>query len=257
MRLGERVRILVARSRSIRRPGSGVHRAAGGVGLFAQLVNRGQFGSRAVRVLLKPRSAMASQANGLALADRALVERMAGCDERALGELYDRHGGPVYSLALAIVGERADAEEVVADSFGQAWRTAEQFDPARGTVTAWLATITRTRALDLVRARGRRARALTRAAVGNSEGLATPIAAGEAPDRGVERQEARRQVARSLAELSEPQRRVIELAYFGGLTQTEIAAELQEPLGTVKTRIRAGMEKLRGSLVPLLSRGGS
>ncbi len=200
---------------------------------------------------------MASQANGLALADRALVERMAGCDERALGELYDRHGGPVYSLALAIVGERADAEEVVADSFGQAWRTAEQFDPARGSVTAWLATITRTRALDLVRARGRRARALTRAALGNSEGLATPIAAGEAPDRGVERQEARRQVARSLAELSEPQRRVIELAYFGGLTQAEIAAELKEPLGTVKTRIRAGMEKLRGSLVPLLSRGGS
>jgi len=182
---------------------------------------------------------------------------MAGCDERALGELYDRHGGPVYSLALAIVGEQADAEEVVADSFGQAWRTAEQFDPARGTVTAWLATITRTRALDLVRARGRRARALTRAALGNSEGLATPIAAGEAPDRGVERQEARRQVARSLAELSEPQRRVIELAYFGGLTQAEIAAELKEPLGTVKTRIRAGMEKLRGSLVPLLSRGGS
>ncbi len=209
-----------------------------------------------MRVLLKPRSAMASQANGAALTDRALVERMAGGNERALGELYDRHGGMAYSLALAIVGERADAEEVVADSFGQAWRTAERFDPARGSVTAWLATITRTRALDLVRARGRRARALTRAAVGNSEGLAAPIApAGEAPDRGVERQEARRMVERSLAELSESQRRIIELAYFGGLTQTEIAAELREPLGTVKTRMRAGLEKLRGSLVPFLSRG--
>ncbi len=205
-----------------------------------------------------PRSVMASQNDRPAIPDCELVARMAGCDERALGELYDRHGGPVYSLALAIVGERADAEEVVADSFGQAWRTAEQFDPARGSVMAWLATITRTRALDLVRARGRRARALTRAALGNSEGIAAPIApAGEAPDRGVERQEARRQVARSLAELSEPQRRVIELAYFGGLTQTEIAAELKEPLGTVKTRMRAGMEKLRGSLVPFLSRGGS
>ena len=201
---------------------------------------------------------MASQNDRPAIPDGELVVRMVGRDERALGDLYDRHGAPVYSLALAIVGERADAEEVVADSFGQAWRTAEQFDPARGSVTAWLATITRTRALDLVRARGRRARALMRAAVGNSEGLAAPIAAaGEAPDRGVERQEARRLVERSLAELSETQRRVIELAYFGGLTQTEIAAELQEPLGTVKTRMRAGLEKLRGSLVPLLSRGES
>src|SRR2546426_1934588 len=200
---------------------------------------------------------MASQNDRPAIPDGELVVRMVGRDERPLGGWYARHGGPVYSLALAIVGERADAEEVVADSFGQAWRTAEQFDPARGSVTAWLATITRTRALDLVRARGRRARALTRAALGNSEGLAAPIApAGEAPDRGVDRHEARRPGARSLAQLSEPQRRVIELAYFGGLTQTEIAAELQEPLGTVKTRIRAGMEKLRGALAPLLTREG-
>ena len=207
-------------------------------------------------VVRNPRRVMASQNDRPAIPDCELVARMARCDERALGELYDRHGGPVHSLALAIVGERADAEEVVADSFGQAWRTAEQFDPVRGSVTAWLATITRTRALDLVRARGRRARALTRAALGNSEGLAAPIApAGEAPDRGVERQEARRLVARSLSELSESQRRIIELAYFGGLTQTEIAAELREPLGTVKTRMRAGLEKLRGSLVPFLSRG--
>src|SRR2546425_8174601 len=182
----------------------------------------------AMDVVRNPRRVMASQNDRPAIPDCELVARMARCDERALGELYDRHGGPVHSLALAIVGERADAEEVVADSFGQAWRTAEQFDPARGSVTAWLATITRTRALDLVRARGRRARALTRAAVGDSEGPPTPIAsAGEAPDRGVERQEARRLVERSLAELSEAQRRVIELAYFGGLTQTEIAAQLR------------------------------
>ena len=227
--------------------------------MFAYLMGESQLLGCAMDVVLsEPRSVMASQNNRPGMPDCELVERMAGRDERALGDLYDRHGAPVYSLALAIVGERADAEEVVGDSFGQAWRTAEQFDPARGSVTAWLATITRTRALDLVRARGRRARALTRAAVGNSEGLAAPIAAaGEAPDRGVERQEARRLVERSLAELSEAQRRVIELAYFGGLTQTEIAAELQEPLGTVKTRMRAGLEKLRGSLVPLLSRGES
>ena len=189
--------------------------------------------------------------------DGALVQRMTAGDDRALGELYDRHGSTLYALAVAIAQERADAEEIVADALGQAWRTAAQFDPGRGSVGAWLATITRTRALDLVRARGRRARALVRAAGESSDGLAAPIAAaGEAPDRGIERQEARQLVGRSLAELPEPQRRVIELAYFGGLTQTEIAAELQEPLGTVKTRMRAGMEKLRGSLAQLLSREG-
>lgn len=182
---------------------------------------------------------------------------MAAGDERALGALYERHGSTLYALALAIVRERADAEEVVADAFGQAWRTALQFEPARGSVAAWLAMITRTRALDLVRARGRRTRAVERAALADAEGLAVPLGAvANAPDRGVEQQEARRLVTRSLAELPAAQRRVIELAYFSGLTHTEIAAELQEPLGTVKTRIRAGMEKLRASLAPLLSGGG-
>lgn len=183
---------------------------------------------------------------------------MATGDERALGDLYDRHGAMAYALALAIVGERADAEEAVADAFGQAWRQAGEFDPARGSVPAWLATITRTRALDLVRARGRRARALSRAASESGEGFAAPLAAaGDAPDRGVERAETRRLVVRVLAELPDAQRRVIELAYYGGLSQSEIAAELQEPLGTVKTRMRTAMEKLRGSLAPLLSQGES
>ena len=182
---------------------------------------------------------------------------MTARDDRALGELYDRHGATLYALAVAIARERADAEEIVADALGQAWRTASQFDPGRGSVGAWLATITRSRALDLVRARGRRARALARAAGASGEGLAVPLAApAEAPERRVERQEARQLVGRWLAELPEPQRRVIELAYFTGLTQTEIAVELHEPLGTVKTRMRAGMEKLRDSLARLLPREG-
>ena len=181
---------------------------------------------------------------------------MAAGDERALGELYDRHAGTLYALARAIVGERADTEEVVADTFGQAWRNASQFDPARGSVTAWLATITRTRALDLVRARGRRAKVLERAAQQSDAGFATPLAAGDAPDRDVERKEARQLVTQSLADLPEAQRRVIELAYFGGLTHSEIAAELKEPLGTVKTRLRAGMEKLRDALTGRVSRVG-
>ena len=178
---------------------------------------------------------------------------MAAGDERALGELYDRHGSTVYALARAIVGERADTEEVVADAFGQAWRTAGQFDPARGSVTAWLTTITRTRALDLVRARGRRSKVLARAAQESDAGFATPLASSDAPDRDVERQETRQLVTRSLGQLPAAQRRVIELAYFGGLSHSEIAAELKEPLGTVKTRLRAAMEKLRDALNPRIS----
>jgi RNA polymerase sigma-70 factor, ECF subfamily len=200
---------------------------------------------------------MPSQTDRDAMPDVLLVERGGAGDERALGALYDRHGRTAYSLALAIVGERADAEEVVADAFGQAWRTAGQFDPARGSVAAWLTMITRTRALDLCRARGRRARAVTRASRADPGGFAVPVApGGDAPERAVERREARQLVERFLAELPEPQRRVIELAYFGGLTHTEIAAELGEPLGTVKTRMRAGMERLRDSLRPLEPGGG-
>src|SRR5438094_902403 len=179
-------------------------------------------------------------------------------DSRFWGFLPRSHivGKPL--IIYLIVAERADAEEVVADAFGQAWRTALQFDPGRGSVAAWLATITRTRALELLRARGRRARALERAAQAGTNGLAAPLAEiAVAPDRDAEQQEAKRFVRRCLAELPEPQRRVIELAYFGGLTQTEIAAELPEPLGTVKTRMRAGMEKLRGALAPLLAGGGA
>lgn len=185
--------------------------------------------------------------------DHHLVSRMSEGEDAALGELYDRYGKTLYALALAIVREPADAEEVVVDAFGQAWRQAGAFDPLRGSVGAWLATIARSRALDTVRARGRRARAHERAAQLSDEGLATPVAAlGPDPARGAERGEARRLVTEALAGLPEPQRVAIELAYFEGLSQSEIAARLAEPLGTVKTRMRAGMEKLRGLLSPLL-----
>jgi RNA polymerase sigma-70 factor (ECF subfamily) len=185
--------------------------------------------------------------------DSRLVSRMAAGEDAALGDLYDRYGRTVYALALAIVREPADAEEVVVDAFGQAWRRAASFDAARGSVGAWLATIARTRALDTVRARGRRARAHERAALLSDEGLSAPIATtGSDPSRAVERGEARRLVSQALAVLSAPQRVAIELAYFEGLSQSEIAERLSEPLGTIKTRIRAGMEKLRGLLGPLV-----
>jgi RNA polymerase sigma-70 factor, ECF subfamily len=184
--------------------------------------------------------------------DSQLVGRMAAGEDAALGDLYDRYGKMVYALALAIVREPADAEEVVVDAFGQAWRQAGSFDATRGSVAAWLATIARSRALDTIRARGRRVRAHERAALLSDEGLAAPITAAGDPARGVERTETRRLVSQALAALPGPQRTAIELAYFEGLSQSEIAERLAEPLGTVKTRIRSGMEKLRGLLGPLL-----
>jgi RNA polymerase sigma-70 factor (ECF subfamily) len=199
---------------------------------------------------------MPTQPAGVHSPDSALVALAASGDERALGELYDRYGGMAFSLACAIVGEQADAEEVVADAFAQVWRSAAGFDPARGSVAAWLATIVRTRALDLVRSRKRRARVLEEAAVVTDEGETLVLApTTEAADRSAELTETSAIVRRSLAELPAPQRRVIELAYFGGLSQSEIAAQLSEPLGTVKTRMRAGMEKLRQSLRPILEAG--
>jgi RNA polymerase sigma-70 factor (ECF subfamily) len=199
---------------------------------------------------------MAPHPAGVQTPDSALVAQAAGGDERALGELYDRFGGMAFSLACAIVGEHADAEEVVADAFAQIWRSASAFDPARGSVAAWVATIVRTRALDLVRSRKRRARVLEEAAVVTDEGETLVLAPTlEPPDRGAEVTETSAIVRKSLADLPAPQRRVIELAYFGGLSQSEIAAQLSEPLGTVKTRMRAGMEKLRQALRPVLEAG--
>jgi RNA polymerase sigma-70 factor (ECF subfamily) len=180
------------------------------------------------------------------------VARIATGDERALGELYDRHGGTVYGLAYAIVRDAADAEEVAADAFAQLWRSAAEYDTSRGSVASWLSTITRSRALDRIRARQRRTRTVERAATQDVDGFALPLApVSLAPDRGVERSEISRLVSSSLAELPQPQRQVIELAYFGGLSQSEIATQLAEPLGTVKTRMRTGMGKLRDALRPL------
>lgn len=190
--------------------------------------------------------------------DADLIARMARGDERALGALYDRYGPTAYRLALAVVAEPADAEEVVSDAFGQLWRTAASFDAGRGTVYAWVTTVVRSRALDRVRARKRHARVLERSALLSPDGVAAPLGSlGANPAGGAEQGETRGLVLRSLAALPDAQRRVIELAYFGGLSHSEIAAELGEPLGTVKTRMRSALEKLRSALAPLLLEGES
>jgi len=182
--------------------------------------------------------------------DTELITRAAGGDERAMAALYDRYGQVLYAVAYRIVGQRADAEEVVLDALAQAWREATRFEAGRGSVAAWLTTIARSRALDLVRARSRRDRITATAAAERPE--TSPAMGGwrAHPSSNVEFAERRTQVQAALETLSPPQRRAIELAFFEGLSQSEIAELLQEPLGTIKTRVRLGMQKLRECLRP-------
>ncbi len=185
-----------------------------------------------------------------------LVDRMARGDETALAELYDRHASKVYAVARAVVGESADADEVTTDVFVHAWRSAGAYDAGRGAVAAWLFTLARSRSLDRVRSRSRRSARIERAAAMDGGSFAVPVSgAGPDPERGPEMSELRGRVGAALADLPEAQRRAIELAYFEGLSQREIAERLDEPLGTVKTRIRSAMQKLRDALAPLARRG--
>ncbi len=193
---------------------------------------------------------MSSAPGAMPKADTDLIARAATGDERAVAQLYDRYGQVLYAVAYRIVGQRADAEEVVLDAFAQAWRDATRFDGSRGSVAGWLTTIARSRALDLVRARSRRERITASAAAQGLESVPAMGGRPADPSIGVDDAERRRQVQLALEALSPPQRRAIELAYFEGLSQSEIAELLQEPLGTIKTRVRLGMQKLRECLRP-------
>jgi RNA polymerase sigma-70 factor (ECF subfamily) len=189
--------------------------------------------------------------------DGDLVSRAARGDDGAIARLYDRYGAVLYAVAYRIVGQRADAEEVVLEAFAQVWRDAPRFDAERGSVAGWLTMIARSRALDLVRARSRRER-MTASAAADRPG--SPPAMGDFrpdPAGALDHDERRRQVQQALDTLSQPQRQAIELAYFEGLSQTEIAERLHEPLGTVKTRVRLAMQKLRECLRPFYFERGT
>ncbi|HWA59018.1 MAG TPA: sigma-70 family RNA polymerase sigma factor [Gemmatimonadales bacterium] len=187
--------------------------------------------------------------------DADLVLRMTRGDEEALGRLYDRFGQVMFAVAFRVTGQPADAEEVVMEAFTQAWREAPRFDPGRGSVAAWLTMMTRSRALDLVRAQSRRERITDTAA--REEPAAGPAMSRGYPPPGtaVLEEERTRAVASALAGLSPPQREAIELAYYEGLSQSEIAERLEEPLGTIKTRMRLGMQRLREALRPYYFEG--
>jgi RNA polymerase sigma-70 factor (ECF subfamily) len=188
-------------------------------------------------------SAIVQATEDAATADRAALERMARGDQEALAELYDRYGRLVYSLALRIVRDQRDAEEIVQEVFSQAWRQSGRYSAGRGSVVAWVLTLTRSRAID--RVRGRRAR---------PEATASETALADLPDNAPAADEqlawaARTaQVRAALDSLPFLQRTAIELAFYDGLTHVEIAERLEQPLGTVKTRIRQGLLKLRDRL---------
>ena len=178
-----------------------------------------------------------------------LVQRIAGGDQRALGALYDRQVTLVHSLALRLLGDADDAEDVVEETFWQVWRHASRYDASRGSVPTWLCSIARSRALDVLRAARRRPKHVASSIEHDDDTtLASP---GASPLRGAEESEQRALVRGALAELPPDQREAIELAYFGGLSQSEIAERTGQPLGTIKTRIRLGMIKLRDLLQAL------
>jgi len=183
--------------------------------------------------------------------DRALVARIEGRDADALAALYDRHAARLMGLAHRILGDTGEAEEVLQEVFLYVWRSASSFDASRGTVLAWLLVVTRSRAIDRVRSR----RPMSRAVRQDLDEISnTPAAQDVEADSATRQWES---LCRSaIADLPADQRRVLELAYFGGLTHQEIAEKTSTPLGTVKTRARLGLMKLRERIRPYL-RGGA
>ncbi|HEY7909476.1 MAG TPA: sigma-70 family RNA polymerase sigma factor [Thermomicrobiales bacterium] len=185
------------------------------------------------------------------VSDRHLLAAITVGDERGLARLYDRYGTPVFTLALRITEDSSAAQEVTQDTFLRVWQRAEQYDPRRGEVAPWLFTIARRNALQYLRHRRRRIPLADESFVGEGGTLPDPTE----PDTS-ERVALAHTVTAALARLPPPQRHAIELAYYGGLTQMEIARRTGAPLGTVKYRMRAALEALRAHLGPLQSDAG-
>lgn len=175
--------------------------------------------------------------------DEDLLRQIARAQSSALASLYDRYGRLVFSLALRIVGNTAAAEEITQDVFVQVWNNATTYQPELSKLTTWLTSITRYRAIDQLRRRSARPDGhMLEDAV---EDL--PLSAGNEamPEVQIENRVEQQKMKQALTELPEDQRVVLLLAYFNGMSQPEMAAYLKQPLGTIKTRVRLGLQKLR------------
>jgi RNA polymerase sigma-70 factor (ECF subfamily) len=175
------------------------------------------------------------------LADEELMAHVDRKDARAFEVLYDRHGGAAFSLAYRIVGDRNGAEDVAQEAFLSIWRSNARFDRARGSVRSWVLGVVRNRAIDALRRGGANAPKLDQ----DDDAALEARPAGEMTDEEAMRRETSRELRGAIESLPEDQSKVIELAYFGGFSHSEIAEMLSMPLGTVKGRMRLGLEKIR------------
>jgi RNA polymerase sigma-70 factor, ECF subfamily len=178
-----------------------------------------------------------------ALADEELMHLVRAGDARAFEIVFDRHSGAAFSLAYRMCGRQAMAEDVVQEAFVSLWRSGASYDATRGSVRTWVLSVVRNRMIDAFRresAKGSRDV--------SEEGIAERMPSPELTDAEVERRDEARQVRKALVELPPDQRQVIELAYFGGFTHSQIADMLELPSGTVKGRMRLGLTKMRVAL---------
>lgn len=183
---------------------------------------------------------------GGGVSDLALLERIRGGDAAALEILYGRYSAPVNSLVWKVLQNAEEAEDVTLDAFWQIWRQADRYDPSRGSPPAWIFTVARSRAIDRLRARHRREdRTIS---FDDPAVKLDPLDEEASPDQVASFRQTRDVLKDAMKTLSSAQRVAVELAFFRGLTHVEIAAMLKQPLGTVKTRIRQGLIRLRKQL---------
>jgi RNA polymerase sigma-70 factor, ECF subfamily len=178
------------------------------------------------------------------LADEELMPWIAKKDPEAFEVFYDRHGGAGYSLAYRILGDRTAAEDCIQEAFISIWRSGARFDRTRGSVRSWTLSIVRNRAIDALRSKSGKAPKLTF----DDDAILESRPAEEHTEKEVLAAETAVEVRGAISQLPSEQSKVIELAYFGGFSQSEIAGMLNVPLGTVKGRMRLGLEKIRGEL---------
>jgi RNA polymerase sigma factor (sigma-70 family) len=173
------------------------------------------------------------------LSDEALIGGIARADETALAELYDRYGRAAYGLALRVLRDPSLAEDAVQEAFLHVWRSADRFEPDRAKVGTWVLTFVHRRAVDLVRREERRR---------TEPADSAPVPSSPGADEDADRRSKREIVQGALRRLPPEQREAIELAYYGGYTQSQLAERLGEPLGTIKSRMFTGLQSLRGLL---------